>query len=99
HWQESIAEVFGETEQTLVAGQLVIREQSTQEPDRDLKILHLDVFVEREIIENVLLRRRGLVVHVHQDHRVERIDGRHQKWLWIPIVMSLRQWFQIVVSP
>ncbi len=39
------------------------------------------------------------VVQLHQDHRVEGIDGRHQERLRIPVVMSLREWFQVIVAP
>ncbi len=36
---------------------------------------------------------------LHEDHRVERIDGGHQQRLRVPVVMSFREWLQVVVSP
>src|SRR3989442_2365487 len=48
---------------------------------------------------DVLARDSCFILQTHHQHRVERIDGRHQKRLSVPIVASLRQRLQIVVPP
>src|SRR6185295_13439869 len=99
HRQQTITEIFGEVEETLIARELVISEQAAEQPDGDLEVLDLDVFIEREIVDDVLFSCRCLVVQVHDDHRVEGVDGGHQERLRVPVVICLREWLQIVVSP
>ena len=48
---------------------------------------------------DVFARYLRLGLQPHQDHRVERVDGRHQKRFSVPIVVGLTQRFQIVVGP
>src|SRR6185503_7219176 len=73
--------------------------QSAEEPDRDLEVLYLDVFIEGKILEDVLLRRGCFLVESHEDHGVERIDGSHEERLRVPVVIGFREWFQVVVAP
>src|SRR5882724_1088767 len=47
--QQTVAQIFGKIEEAFVAGQLITREQTTEQPNRSLKVLHLDVFVERKV--------------------------------------------------
>jgi hypothetical protein len=82
-----------------VAGHLVTGQQSAEQSDRDLEVLHFDVFVEVKIVDDVLSRRVRFVLETHKDHRVERIDGRHQQRLRVPVVVSFGEWLQVVVTP
>ena len=47
--QQPRAEIVGQFQQALVAGELIAAEQSAQQADRDLEILDVDVLVEREL--------------------------------------------------
>ena len=44
-----MAEVVGESEQTLVAGELIADKEAAEKSDRNLEILDVDVAVEREL--------------------------------------------------
>src|SRR5205823_6314472 len=70
-----------------------------EQPNRNLEILNRDIFIERQILDDVFASRVRFVIQTHQDHRVERVDRRHQKRLGIPIVISLAEWLQVVVAP
>jgi NAD(P)-dependent dehydrogenase (short-subunit alcohol dehydrogenase family) len=90
--QESLAEIFREVEQTFVAGHLVTAQQSAEQSDRDLEVLDFDVFIERKIVEDVFPGRLFLVRETHEDHRVERVNRRHQQRLRVPVVVSFGEW-------
>jgi hypothetical protein len=76
---EARAEVVGELQQALVVRHLVRGEQAAEDADGDLEVLDLDVLVEGELVDDELLRLRRLVVEAHDQHRVQRVDGRHQQ--------------------
>ena len=48
---------------------------------------------------NVFARAFRFAIQAHQYHRVERIHGCHQQRFGVPIVITLRERFQIVMSP
>ena len=74
-------------------------EQSAQKPDRDLEVLDVDVFVEREVRGDVPPGVVGFLLETEQDEAVERIDRRHQKRLPVPVFRRLGERLQVVVSP
>ena len=76
-------------QQSLVARELITRKQTTEQPNRHFEVLNVDVFVEREILNDVLAIVVRFILKSHQDHRVERIDGSHQQRLRVPIMIGL----------
>ena len=84
--QEAGAQVFREREQARIAGRLVGGEQASEDADRDLEVLHRDVLVEGELLEDQRLRAGRLVVEAHQEQRVQGVDGRHEEGLRVPVV-------------
>jgi hypothetical protein len=97
--QQPVSQILSQRKQTFIAGELITRKQPAQQPDGNLEILNVDVLVEREILRNVFPSLRSLIFQSHQNHRVERVDWRHQKRLRIPIVIALAKGLQVIVSP
>ena len=93
------AQIFGQVQETLVAGELIAGEQSAQQPDRYLEILDVNVAVEGEIADDERARLGRFGVELHQDEGVERIDRRHEQRLAVPVVGRLAQRLQRIVSP
>src|SRR5207302_10059626 len=58
-----------------------------------------NVFVERQLADDQLLRFGGFAFESHQNQRVERVDRRHQKRLAIPVPWHFADRPQLVVSP
>src|SRR5438552_5168452 len=86
-------------QQSLVARELITRKQTTEQPNRHFEVLNVEVFVEREIPNNVLASVVRFILKSHQDHRVERIDGSHQQRLGVPIMIGLAERLEIVMAP
>src|SRR6266704_6143990 len=86
-------------QQSLVARELITRKQTTEQPNRHFEVLNVEVFVEREILNNVLASVVRFILKSHQDHRVERIDGSHQQRLRVPIMIGLAERLEIVMAP
>ena len=97
--QEPRAQIAGQGKQSLVAGQLVAAEQSTQQTDRNLEILDVNVAIEGQVLDDVFACLRCLVIHAHQDHSVQSVDGGHEQRYAIPVVRTLAQRLERVVSP
>ena len=93
-------EVAREAEQSLVARHLVPGEQTPENTDRDLEVLHRDVLVEREVLDDERSCPRGLVREAHQDHRVERVDGSHEeRRAGVPVAHRPADGPPLVVAP
>ena len=97
--QKARAEVVGEMEEARIARYLIAGEKPAKETDGHLKDLHIDVFVERELIDDQRLRLGGFGVESHEHEGVERIDGRHEQRLTVPIARLFRQRTKLVVTP
>ena len=54
--QQTFTQIFRESQQPLVTGELVTGKQSAEQPDRDFEILHVDVALEREIVRDEFAR-------------------------------------------
>src|SRR6266545_4519223 len=97
--QQPRPEVAGEIEEVLVPRQLVAREETAEQPDRDLERADVDVAIELEPLGDQRPRVLGFGVQTHQDHRVERVDRSHEQGPRVPVAIRSREGPQVVVAP
>ncbi len=97
--QQTVGEVEGEGEETGVAIHLVGGDQPTQQAYRHLEDLNGKVVIERQPLEDQRLGFRRLVLQAHQQHRVERVQRRHQEGRLVPVAGALAERGQLVVAP
>ena len=98
--EEPGSEVVGEPQEPRVAGHLVTGQEAAQQADRDLEVLDRDVPVEGEPVDDQRPGLVGVLGQTHQEQRVERIHGGHEKRLApVPVAGRPGERLQLVVPP
>ena len=97
--EQAGAEVVGEGEEALVAGELVGAEQAAEQADGDFEILDVDVFVEGELGIDEAAVFVGLLGEAHEDHGVEGVDGGHEERGAVPVEGLVGEGAELVVTP
>src|SRR4029453_9337317 len=49
--QQTSSQIFRQGQESLIAGQLIVRQQPTKQPNSDLKVLNREVFFERHVFD------------------------------------------------
>ena len=94
-----MAQIARQRQQAGIAAQLVGRQQAAQHSYGDLEILDVDIPVEGQLRVDQFPSPVGLVPQVHEDERVQCVDGGHEQRLAVPVSRGPAERLKLVVTP
>jgi hypothetical protein len=97
--QEAPPQLVGQGQEARVARQLMGREQAAQDADGDLEVLHRDVVIEGQLLDDEGQGLVGLGAQPRQQEGVQAVHRGHQQGDGVPVVRGPAHRAQLVVTP